>query len=406
MKDTTGTTPRPAARGPSLFWTLQVGGWAAFAAAMSVGRIGEFTFPLIVVFEWAFAALGLVTTLGLGAVYARVQVAGAPLARIVGTSVLGSYLGSLFWTAAFHTYLGVLASDLLAAWTGERVQLVGSEPLLDNTVYNAAVLLAWSALYFGVRYYGALQAERERALRAEALAHQARLQMLAYQLNPHFLFNALNSLRALIDEDRDRARRMVTELAGFLRYALLERPLQVARLADELEAVEGYLRIERIRFEDRLEVATEVEPEAARCAVPAFLLHPLVENALKHGVPAAPGTPLRVRICGTVADGRLRLSVENTGTLRPREGTGIPLPPAGGAGEASAGLGLRNVRERLRQLFPDRHRMEVAEEDGRVRVRVEIPALAWEDAVRAGIEPAARPEGASDTGERWASATR
>jgi two-component system LytT family sensor kinase len=405
MEDAPRAAPASTARPPSLFWTLQVGGWLAFWVAVALGRIGEFSLPLVVVLDGASAALGWVTTLGLWAAYARVRVPGASPGRIVGVSLAGAYLGSLIWTAVFHTYVDAAAPGLLSAWTGEPARSWRRGPLMDNTVYNAAVLLAWSALYFGIRHYGALQDERERALRAEALAHQARLQMLAYQLNPHFLFNALNSLRALIDEDRDRARQMVTELAGFLRYALLERPLQVARLADELEAVEGYLQIERIRFEDRLDVAVAVEPEAARCVVPAFLLHPLVENALKHGVPAAPGTPLRVRLGASVEEGRLRIVVENTGSLRPREWTGSPLPPDGGAGEASAGVGLRNVGARLRQLFPDRHRVEVAEEDGWVRVRVEIPALASEDALRAGMGPEASP-GVTEGGEPWASATR
>lgn len=193
---------------------------------------------------------------------------------------------------------------------------------------------------------------------------------------------------------------MVTELAGFLRYALLDRPLQSSRLAEELEAVEGYLRIERIRFEERLDVAMEVEPAAARCLVPAFLLHPLVENALKHGVPAAPGTPLRVRVRGAVADGQLRIEVENTGTLRTRPAPGLPLP----AGDAS-GVGLRNVRERLEQLFPGRHALTVEEEEGWVRARVEVPAEAPDDAGGAGAEPGAR-SGTPDREGGWVSATR
>jgi signal transduction histidine kinase len=380
----------------SVVWTLQVGGWLAFATAMSVGRIGEYPPRTIVVMEWPFAALGLLTTLALAPAYARVRAASAPLPRIVAVSVAGSYLGSLVWTAAYHLYMRHLAGPLLQAWSGRPGRIGYSGPLLDNTVYNALALLAWSVLFFGIQYYHALQGERERALRAEAQAHQAQLQMLAYQLNPHFLFNALNSLRALIDEDRDRARRMVTELAGFLRYALEERPLHVARLGDEVEAVQGYLRVELVRFEERLDVDVRVSPEAARCCVPAFLLHPLVENALKHGAPSAPGTPLRVRVYGSVEGGRLLLGVENTGTLARRAPAGVPLP---GRLLGEGGVGLRNVRSRLQGLFPGRHAVEVGEEDGWVRVRVELPAARTEAEV-AGAEVPVRGE------ERWASATR
>src|SRR5690606_16496585 len=148
-------------------------------------------------------------------------------------------------------------------------------------------LVAWSGVWFGVVFWQASQA-------SQLLTQEARLRMLAYQLNPHFLFNALNSLRAMIDEDRGRARRMVTELAEVLRYALVHRPLEHTTLAEELHAIESYLSIEKIRFEGRLAVGFEVDRAATDAAVPAFLLHPLVENALRHGKGGSPGHPLRV----------------------------------------------------------------------------------------------------------------
>ncbi len=143
--------------------------------------------------------------------------------------------------------------------------------------------LVWSAAYFGVLVWRRSQEREREATEARRLAQEAQLQMLAYQLNPHFLFNALTSIRAMIDEDRARARQMVTQLAAFLRHALVERALETTTLAAELDALRGYLAIEQIRFEERLAIETHVDPAAESCAIPAFLIHPLLENAIKHG---------------------------------------------------------------------------------------------------------------------------
>src|SRR5687768_17403448 len=196
--------------------------------------------------------------------------------------------------------------------------------------------------------------------------------MLAYQLNPHFLFNTLNSIRALINEDRQRARDMVTALSGYLRYALVERPLHVALLEEEVASVRGYLAIQQVRFEERLDATMQIEDAALRCVVPAFLLNPLVENALKHGDAGATDAPLVLRVeARLVAPDRLRLVIENTG-----QWVGRATAPNAGNGDNSlpGGVGLANVRARLAALHPADHRIEIDETDGRVRVMVELPA--------------------------------
>jgi two-component system, LytTR family, sensor kinase len=225
------------------------------------------------------------------------------------------------------------------------------------------LLMAWSAAYFAVRLWGAWQAREREATEARRLAQEAQLQMLAYQLNPHFLFNALNSIRAMIEEDRGKARQMVTQLADFLRYSLLARPLREAKLGDELEALEGYLAIEQIRFEDRLRLTIEIAPETRECVVPAFLLHPLVENAIKHGRHATSDEPLAVRVAAAIVDGRLRVEIANTGVL-------------GASQQEGTGLGLRNVEERLTRMYDGRHRLAVVQDGAWVRATIELPARA------------------------------
>ncbi len=374
--------PRP--RSPTGFWPLQVGGWLAFAAAMSLGRVGEFTPPVILLVEWPFAVLGFITTLILHRVFVRLQPGTESSVRVLSLIALISYLGGMLWTASFHTYLHQVAVHVIPMVSPESPIPFRRGPLLDNTVYNTMTLLAWSTLYVGLTYRDALFEQQARALRAVAEARDAQLQMLAYQLNPHFLFNTLNSLRAMIDEDRDRARRMVTELARFLRYALVERPLHVARLSEEVEALSGYLSIESIRFEDRLDVRMNVEPAAMDCLVPAFLLNPLVENALKHGVPAAEGGPLRVSIDARIdPQGTLSIIVENSGLLSPGPGPSASVVKDDDATlSGGGGIGLRNVRTRLDHHFPNRHRLTIEQHGQQVRVALEIPAMRSERELR------------------------
>jgi LytS/YehU family sensor histidine kinase len=144
------------------------------------------------------------------------------------------------------------------------------------------LLLAWGAVVLGVEALRRADASAQAAVAAERLAVEARYRMLVYQVNPHFLFNTLNSVRALAAEDAERTRTMVTRLADFLRAALHADPLSAAPLGRELDTAAAYLDIEQVRFGDRLRATVEATSEARAAAVPGFLLHPLVENAITH----------------------------------------------------------------------------------------------------------------------------
>ena len=223
----------------------------------------------------------------------------------------------------------------------------------------AMTLTGWSALYFGIKHWQRWQAERENTLEAVALANQAQLEMLRYQLNPHFLFNALNSIRASVDEDKTRAKQMITQLSEFLRYSLLHESAKKIPLRDELEAVQNYLAIEKIRFEDKLAIEFDVKDEAGDFEVPCFLLNPLIENAIKHGLQTS-SKPLVIKISAKVCDNKLILEVANTGKIQndsSRNGNGI---------------GLKNVRQRLNKLFGENGKFELNQENGFVKARIEI----------------------------------
>jgi signal transduction histidine kinase len=223
----------------------------------------------------------------------------------------------------------------------------------------AMTLTGWSALYFGIKNWQRWQAERDNTLEAVALANQAQLEMLRYQLNPHFLFNALNSIRASVDEDSTRAKQMITQLSEFLRYSLLHESAKKIPLRDEIEAVKNYLAIEKIRFEDKLTVEFEVESAAEDFKVPCFLLNPLVENAVKHGLQTSP-KPLKIKISARLDANKLLLEVSNTGNLQ------------NGSSANGSGIGLKNVRERLNKLFAENGKFELNQENGFVKARIEI----------------------------------
>ena len=317
--------------------------------------------------------IGFLLSLLLGFVFDRLGVGPASFGRALAIIFIGSVIAGALYTAAFNSYRHFSAASVHSLIIGGPSPLASRRLFLfTGIVSNTLPLLALSLVRLGLQYNSALREQREQALRAVADARDAQLRMLAYQLNPHFLFNTLNSIRALINEDGQRARDMVTSLSGYLRYALVERPLHVALLEEEVASVRGYLAIEQVRFEERLDVRMEIEPAALRCEVPAFLLNPLVENAVRHGTSATAGAPLVVRVeARLVEPDRLMIVVENSG----RWASGEKSARAGeGDDELPGGVGLTNVRARLAALHPGDHRIDITEADGRVRVVVDLPA--------------------------------
>jgi two-component system, LytTR family, sensor kinase len=353
---------------------LNVGGWLLFGVAMIIGWLDVNPWQVVLATTPVYILIGFLLSLLLGLVYDRLGAGPTSFGRALAISVVGSYAAGVLWTVAFYYYrhhgAGMIHSIIIGAPSSLSFR---HEWLLDGALINGCLpLFGWSLIRLGLQYNTALREQRETALRAVAAARDAQLRMLAYQLNPHFLFNTLNSIRALINEDRQRAREMVTALSGYLRYALVERPLHVALLEEEVASVRGYLAIEQVRFEERLDARVEVDPDTLRCEVPAFLLNPLVENALKHGAPSAAGAPLVLRVeARLVEPHRLRLVVENTGRWM---GENTAHSARDGGDDLPGGLGLANVRARLAALHPAEHRIEIEEANGRVRVVVELPA--------------------------------
>jgi len=227
---------------------------------------------------------------------------------------------------------------------------------------DVPVLFGWSILFFVIKYWNKWKDEHDRAEKANFLAQNAQLQMLRYQLNPHFLFNSLNSIRALIEEDKNASREMITELSEFFRYSLVSTKYSNVPLRQELEAVMHYIAIEKKRFENKLEIVYNIEPVAENFPVLSFILLPLAENAVKFGM-ATSVMPLKINISAKVKNEKLNLIVSNTGTL---------LNSSETQNIEGTGTGLQNIKLRLENAFPGKHSFSIKQVDNTVVAEMEI----------------------------------
>jgi LytS/YehU family sensor histidine kinase len=256
----------------------------------------------------------------------------------------------------------------MEAWyakMGAAAEIYEKVSFYEGNLSSMVLFLAWSTLYFAIKYYRVFQDMRESALKSAAMAHEAQLKMLRYQLNPHFLFNTLNAISTLIlEKDNELANRMVTRLSSFLRYSLDNDPMQKITLQQELNALQLYLDIEKVRFEDRLNLEVDVSDEAEQAMIPSLLLQPLIENAIKYGIARSEegGT---LRIAAKVFAGDLLIQLSDDGPGCNLEQGQLPN---------SKGVGLRNTRERLAELYGHEHgfRLSKTEPHG-LTISIRIP---------------------------------
>jgi sensor histidine kinase YesM len=270
---------------------------------------------------------------------------GASLFRLMFSLLLESYFCT---TGGFTENLKVNLNFISA-----------NSRIMKRSFQFAYPLLIWSLMYAALKMWYELVVEKEKREKAFLLAQQAQLQMLRYQLNPHFLFNSLGSIQALIYENQQMADKMLTELSEFLRYTLSHVNKTYVPFKDELEGIKRYLTIEKIRYEEKLEYSVHSSPEAGNYEVLSFLIQPLIENAIKHGIKTS-DIPLRINISGEVVSNTLHLKISNTGRWLQSK---------------TEGTGIANLKKRLENAYPNRHTLKTYENDGRVVVHLEIEHL-------------------------------
>lgn len=347
-------------RASRLYWICQLTGWGVYAAAnVLLGALYGGISAKGLILSLGASAIGLAATHAFRAVILRRDWLALPVGALSVRMAAGSVVTALamavvalgaFWFLRTETEAGTVWLSFFGAsfnWT--------------------ALLLIWSLIYAGVHVVQRWrEAERERAhaeaerWRLEAIAREAELRALQAQVNPHFLFNSLNTVRALIADDPSRARDAVTELSALLRYALGAGKRETVPLRDEIATVRRYLALEGLRFEDRLRAEVRADPDALAAPVPPMVVQTLVENGIKHGIGQTPeGGTLRVE--ARAEAGSVRVIVESPGVLDEDA-------------EPESGVGLANAAERLRRLCGDRAALVVRQSDARtVRAEVLVP---------------------------------
>lgn len=344
-------TPEPFFANKSrAFWNLQALGWIAWLGLRGVSGLSSgqpFTFLIP---QTVSAIAGFSLTLILSVFY-RQLIDKRPV---------------LTWTISF--LLATIATALWAfidAWMSQIQNPSSgtgfSSLFVFSAVYiNATTIGAWSALYYAINYFLKLEEQQDRMLRLEAQAASAQLAMLRYQLNPHFLFNTLNSISTLVLlKQSEPANAMLSRLSAFLRYTLANEPTAQVTLAQEIETLKLYLDIEKMRFEERLRPHFAIDPAVARARLPSLLLQPLIENAIKYAVtPQEDGAD--ITISAQLAGQNVRITVSDTGAGLSADG----IDPTTGAATESTGVGLANIRDRLAQAYGDQHRFDAQSGDG------------------------------------------
>jgi LytS/YehU family sensor histidine kinase len=218
-----------------------------------------------------------------------------------------------------------------------------------------------------IKFWIESKAQKETTEKAILLAQSAQLQMLRYQVNPHFLFNSLSSLRALIRDNQKKAEEMILLISKFLRYSLISKKNNQVRLKEEISALRHYFEIERVRFGDKLITNINVEKSTEELLIPSFLIHPIIENAIKYGMDTS-SMPLKIDLNASFKNSQLQIDVINSGKWinknRHTSGTGT---------------GLKNVKQRLDLAYSENYTFDIIKNDDSVHVRIRIKYMLKDD---------------------------
>lgn len=281
------------------------------------------------------------------------------LSRILIHALVGLVLVSTMSAVHYPIFMPFIGSASEMTWFG----------MFKNVFINLDRQLAiyWLLLMMShaLNYYNSFRAGQLKASQLRTQLAQSQLEALKMQLHPHFLFNTLHSISALLNKDTDAARRMITRLGDFLRLTLENAGTQEVTLQEEMEFLHSYLEIERIRFRDRLTTSIEVEPDMLDVRVPNLILQPIVENAMRHAV-ATHAHAGRIEITAVARNGCLRIQVKDNGP-----GLALDQIPVNQKGK---GVGLSNTKARLERLYGADHLLELANDpEGGLVVTLEIP---------------------------------
>ena len=338
-----------------LFWFMHTAGWCGFALVHYLGSLLHDLrdiFSIIIILN---AYSGWMLSIPLRYIYRKVW-NHSPLKMAI-VVLVSSFIASVLWQIVQNVNFWEIYKH---GYRPEHLIYYAK-----NSMYAFSIMLGWSVLYFGTKYYQMLQKAKQNVLKANTVAHQAQLKMLRYQLNPHFLFNTLNAISTLIlIEDNKTANGMVTKLSEFLRYSLDKDPMKKVTLESEIQALKLYLDIEKVRFEERLQVSIDLEADCENALVPSMILQPLAENAIKYAIAVQEeGGTISVVVKKFGDDLLLELS---------DNGPGAEIK--NGNLHRENGVGLANTRERLQAMYGENYALVVSNNTPKgVKVNIRMP---------------------------------
>lgn len=361
------------------FWRLQILGWGGamlLRAVSSIANAQPWSFLVIVVIATITGfSISLILSVIYRAVMNRRPIVTWGVTALVLSLAVGLYAFIDSWVISLYRQDG----------DASFAQLFVGVFYLDLTL-----LISWTGLYYAINFFLQVEEQNDQLMRLEAQATSAQLAMLRYQLNPHFLFNTLNSISTLVLlKQTEPANAMLSRLSSFLRYTLVNEPTARVTVAQEIETLKLYLDIELMRFEERLRTEFRVDDAVRNALMPSLLLQPLVENAIKYAVsPLEYGAEITIE--AQLVGSMLRVTVSDTGPgLQP----GTDPSTVFGASSDSTGIGLANIRDRLAQAYGENQRFDISNRpEGGFQVVLELPFEAREAV--AGAISARSPVGA------------
>ncbi|MES2518278.1 MAG: histidine kinase [Bacteroidota bacterium] len=327
-----------------LYWVLQIFGWSAWLANEALIYSNNYEWSL----DWFMMAdlnviVAIILTHNFRKIIKRYGWVEISIDRVIPRILLAVGFMSIFMA------LVNIPLDSYLLREHEEANLWSFFFILQYTFSFAKPLMIWTLFYYASHYFERKSEVEVDKIRLESSVKETESKVLRAQMNPHFMFNALNSIRALILEDPDKAQKAVTQLSNILRSSLLADRRKTVSLSEEMRTVDDYLALEKIRYEERLQVRKNVYPESLTVQVPPMLLQTLVENAIKHGV-SKPVKGGFVSLESKVVGKNLFITISNTGTLETTE---------------SEGFGLQNTAHRLELLFGPESKFKIfqAEKD-------------------------------------------
>lgn len=326
-------------RKTKLYWSLQIGGWFFYSIIMVFGAsvvspnfTGELAIPIVIESVFLLIITHLFRLFSKKWQWLKLSVA----------KLLPKVSLAIFLMAITVYFVRVLVSFGLGLYTPD---LLNINNIIGNGIGNMIVLLIWSSIYFAYHYF-----ERyNQSLKYEVAMNEMKLNQLKSQLNPHFIFNALNSVRALVDDEPSKAKRAINHLSNILRSSLVLDKKKLTTFKDEVNTVKDYLALESIRFEERLSTKFEIDDLADSVLVPPLMVQTLVENGIKHGISRLKNGGM-IWIRATVEAAGLQIEIRNSGQFNSLNDNGI-------------GYGIKNTQQRLDLIYGEQARFEIKNEN-------------------------------------------